>query len=627
MARENAWSINTTLRSPDRLQSYVSIAGEMQGRRKDLNFEKDFFFETIQRGLYQPNTKDSFWKEKIKDGPQENNDYIMTKDELLQLMSTVHYKNKSYDDDQDQIYAFRGRTAFAPLTNFGFVRNRDISGNVKLTPLGEVFIKEDQKHFENIYLRLFLKWQLDNPNESNGFNIKPFIATLKVIDGVNKEWVRLGNKAVGINRNELRAFIPTLVDYRNITTVVNEIIEYRQQVRSRPSRDQHQFEEEFLTNRVVEVFNLQAANEKTIQTKKNNLRDYADSAIRYFRETGMLYYRGEGYYIDIAPTRRKEAENIVNHFSASCDSFANSDEYIDYLSDINQPDLPWETTDNLKEIFDDIVSEFKTLNEDISSYTPSFNEQTINYSDQWKINDLKRAIDIVRSETRQMRYMQVMLEDQNFKDLKPLATAISELTKKRDRFSTYTQVTKPSIRLEWLFAESLLAIGQANSITPNYNTGDDGIPLYTAKGNVPDLMADYNDFNLIGEVTMLQSRDQWINEGQPVMRHLSDAVKLDPSKPTYGLFIAPSLHRDTLNTYFFGTKMNFEGTKLKLIPLTFNDYSLILSKIYSIRESGGVFTQKDFANLLENLNSAVDSADSSINWVQEIQKKIEEFIQ
>ena len=38
-------------------------------------------------------------------------------------------------------------------------------------------------------------------------------------------------------------------------------------------------------------------------SNKDNLKDYADNTIRYFRLTRFLFIRGGGYYIDLEPRR------------------------------------------------------------------------------------------------------------------------------------------------------------------------------------------------------------------------------------------------------------------------------------------------------------------------------------
>ncbi|MEH7276658.1 AlwI family type II restriction endonuclease [Neobacillus vireti] len=623
MARESVWSINTTLRSPDRLQGYIEIVRIMQGRTRNEEFEKDFFFETIRRGLYQPTSKDPAWKKRVNNFlPNEDNSYILTEDEVIELMSTVVYKNKSYQDDQFKIYAFRGRTAFSPLTNFGFVRNRDKDGKVALTPLGEAFSKGINT--ENMFLRMFLKWQLDNPTEKNGFNIKPFVATVKVIAGVNKRAEVLGLRQVGISFDEMKMFIPTLVNAKNIDQTIENIIEYRLKVKSMGGLNQEEFKQQFFTDFTEKLFNTKS--EDSLKTKKSNLRDYADSTIRYFRETGILYLRGGGRYIDLSPSRTREANFIAEEFSAEAESFKDVDAYIDYLSDTKTPELPWETYSQLESEYKNLFSTYDSLQRAISKIKPKAVTKVAYIEKFSDINMLADEVQSLRQHIRQSTRTLTMFKEDQFTKLKDISLAIEEMSGRTQSYRKFPEVQKPSVRLEWLFAESLVAIGSANLIKPNYNVGDDGLPLWTARGNVEDLFADYPDFQLVGEVTMMQGRDQWINEGQPVMRHVADRAN-QAAKQTYGLFLAPSLHRDTINTFFGNVKYPiFEGQTLAIIPLTLKNYARMIHKIYLIRDNGAPFTHHDLSKLLSALHKiATEKIDNSTQWVAAIDQYIESF--
>ena len=117
--------------------------------------------------------------------------------------------------------------------------------------------------------------------------------------------------------------------------------------------------------------------------------------------------------------------------------------------------------------------------------------------------------------------------------------------------------------LEKLSSLGLHALNDALKIQPNYPVGDDNEPTFTAPANTPDIECFYQSFNAICEVTMLTGRDQWYNEGQPVMRHLRDFENKHQDKDSYCLFIAPKMHRDTINTFWTAIKYEYEGRTQK----------------------------------------------------------------
>ena len=117
--------------------------------------------------------------------------------------------------------------------------------------------------------------------------------------------------------------------------------------------------------------------------------------------------------------------------------------------------------------------------------------------------------------------------------------------------------------------------------------GDDNEPTFTAPANTPDIECFYETHNAICEVTMLTGRDQWYNEGQPVMRHLRDFENKDTSKTSYCLFIAPKLHRDTVNTFWTSIKYEYEGRAQKIVPLSIGQFVQLLKALIAIKEQGG----------------------------------------
>ena len=106
---------------------------------------------------------------------------------------------------------------------------------------------------------------------------------------------------------------------------------------------------------MIRVFELDKNDEFNITKKINNLYDYGDSAIRYFRQTNLLYYRGAGRYIDLSPTRTVEIQKILETYDGSAKQFENLNTYLEYMADINQPILPWEDLESLEKVYINLI--------------------------------------------------------------------------------------------------------------------------------------------------------------------------------------------------------------------------------------------------------------------------------
>lgn len=178
------------------------------------------------------------------------------------------------------------------------------------------------------------------------------------------------------------------------------------------------------------------------------------------------------------------------------------------------------------------------------------------------------------------------------------------------------------ILLEKLSASGLQALNDAQKIQANYPVGDDNEPTFTAPANTPDIECFYESFNAICEVTMLQSRDQWYNEGQPVMRHLRNFEEEHSNKPTYCLFISPKLHRDTGNTFWNAIKYEYEGQKQKIIPLSISHFVLVLNTLLVVKEKKMFLAHSEILRLYDDILNSVDSFANAQDWVASIKNTI-----
>ncbi len=185
---------------------------------------------------------------------------------------------------------------------------------------------------------------------------------------------------------------------------------------------------------------------------------------------------------------------------------------------------------------------------------------------------------------------------------------------------------KPSIALEKWVNVALCIIDDAKQIKPNSPLGDDNEPTFTAPAKVPDIECFYDTFSAICEVTMLCGRDQWYNEGQPVMRHLRDFENSHSSSSNYCLFIAPRLHDDTINTFWISVKYEYQGARQKIIPITIGDLIVLLETVKIAKESGTKISQQELMKFYEKCTTTELITDSKA-WRNHISEQVCEFKQ
>lgn len=283
---------------------------------------------------------------------------------------------------------------------------------------------------------------------------------------------------------------------------------------------------------------------------------------------------------------------------------------------------PWDTQDKLKKIIESLRKEILELNKSLSKPLTLEKKLFEIKIESLKINELKPImadLRVLRRKVQEYINHTELAKADNFKEVIKNLQNIHGSDK-----SQSIELEHLTIELEHLTTLCLHAINDALKIQPNYPVGDDNRPTFTAPANVPDIECVYESFNMICEVTMLVSRSQWINEGQPVMRHLRD-FEIKNNDNYFCLFIAPRIHRDTFNTFSFSNKYEYEGEKQKIIPLSITQFLKILKRVLIKKVENKPITHTEFKELLLGLyDIAVDSKDVD-EWARKSNTILEKY--
>ena len=595
------WSITTTLRNPERLRNFLVVLKKLKNSAWDSDNQKKYQILLIQNRLY------GYGNHQFYDGlPQQAIGLIDDPSKEISFEQAEQIFNaKDYEDPP-----IRGRQSINPLKKFGFVIIE--GGRVKITDLGKLLLEEDFDLGE-IFFRSFLKWQIPNPDsrdyqDSAKYDIKPFIGTLHLINAVNQKEIARGNTAKGISKKEFSLFAPTLVHYRNIDSHAEKVIALRDKLsgqtkqRQRELFDAHkkQFANQFLG----------ADNKSATDKLLRNLHDYGDNAIRYFRLTRYIYIRGNGFYVDLEPRRSIEIGSLLAHDDAQSRHFDSRGDYLAYVSDFSEPRLPWETTEKYIEIIEGLVKETR-------EYESTLQKESAEIKNfrSMQIAGLQNYITELRV------YRQELQNEENHKK----SQAIEQINSYIQDLENIFDYEDRSILLEKLSALGLYALNDALKIQPNYPVGDDNEPTFTAPANTPDIECFYESFNAICEVTMLKSRDQWYNEGQSVMRHLRDFEEKHGDKPSYCLFIAPTMHRDTINTFWTAVRYEYEGRPQKIIPLSIDQFVSVLKALVQMKADKKFLQHAEILRLYGEILDSSESCSDSKEWIQDIPNAISKW--
>jgi hypothetical protein len=161
----------------------------------------------------------------------------------------------------------------------------------------------------------------------------------------------------GCSMLEFQLFVPSLTHFSLIEEYANRIVQFRYALHSKHGRERSSFEDSFTQQRVTEIFGTSVS----FATAKGDLKDYSDSAIRYFRMTDFVYKRGGNTHIDLAPDYRVEIERLLGWDSGRSQAFDFVQSYLDYLVDTSVPTLPWENPEDLRLIISETITMTRSL--------------------------------------------------------------------------------------------------------------------------------------------------------------------------------------------------------------------------------------------------------------------------
>ena len=583
------WNFSTSVRNPERLPEFLNVASKLEGKIWNKETQEVFQILLIQHRLYldSDNTQ-SFNKLSL-----EQQELLRNKEQEITFEQAKDiFKSKAYVGGGDM----RGRQSMNPLKKLGFIYAEN-NETIYITEIGKKLLN-NKISFEEALLESLLKYQLPNPitKGCSDWNSKPFISTLRLIKRVNEICEERNITVKGISFSEFGIFVLSLLNFNDIETTANELLNYRKGFENIKPNSFDSYRDFKLAQDTYKNNYIQKYLGKFNKPEKNT-KEYGDSMKRYLRQTKYIRFLGAygNQYIDLEPRRMIEIDSILETDSGECKNFS-KEEWLKYMGSYGSYELPFETIEKLSTILSSILDDISKLENKLSI--------------QHKIFDIPADKKDLKEMINQARNYRTLLQNKEIKydyslDLSKIDTAVSMLkdisVNKKDNL-----INKPSVELEKWVNIALNIINDAEEIKPNTPVGDDNEPTFTAPANVPDIECYYKNFSMVCEVTMLKNRDQWYNEGQPVMRHLREFENKHTTKPNYCLFVAPALHKDTLGTYWNAVKYEYDGFPQKIVPITINQLTEILSIVKELKISGRNICKENMLDLYERCTNLKD---------------------
>ena len=530
------YSISTTIRNPRRNTEFLEVLRDFNKKELTSNIKEEIYFELIRRGIYQVNNLNNNIKEKY----EEN--ILLTDSEILEIAKNNPQKTGNQGRLMTQIRALKD-TGLLTLTG-----KRNFP-QMEISHLGQKLLNHD--NIENVYSKAMIGLHAKNPQRKTIYNeSRPFLNLLFVINELNK---KIENNK-GILWHEFAFFVLPMKDC-NYKKATEEIIKYRNLYEKERNK-------EYLENYIYNIIGVNKIKFNSI------LKDYADDVYRKFNMTGLIYSHGFGekIYISFTPYYREKVKTILEEYKDyKFHNFNTTNEYMEYLNNIN---LPWENSDEIKKKI--IENQKETLNVEVDS------KDTLD-TQMEKLNNIynKRVFD---------HYVENIKKEKIIKEL-------IFLSRNKNEKSEFDDIPR-SARLEWLIAMLTAKIYGTQYVNPNLILDTNGIPKSFAPGGKADIEFNTEDLYCLIEVTLMRDYKQQLNsETTSIADHLNE---LNVNKNKCSLLIAPFIHHRVAKFFQF-TNMTEDTT---IVASTIEHY------INSIKSNT---CPKDFLLFIKNLKNLLSS--------------------
>ena len=347
----------------------------------------------------------------------------------------------------------------------------------------------------------------------------------------------------------------------------------------------------------------------------STFRDYADMNIRYLKATGMVQAKGKG--IILVPEKHMLAIQLSSEL-------VSTEPLLDIYKNLCKGSpLP---TDN-KEM---AINVLRDLLESAQNYGIRFSMEGRQLNTPAQINQVRYAIEEQISHKKEERYASQQADE--WEEIAAYMDLIAS-RKEKIRIDEDTELRIPRAEapayLEWSLWRAFLAIDSLINEpyqVRRFNVDQDFMPVSTAPGNGPDLIAEFNDRIVVIEVTLSESSRQEAMEGEPVRRHVADLMQ-QYDKPVVGLFIANRIDSNTAETFRIGAWYTRDDEKLELqiTPLTLQQFSDYFKAMFERGNTApdNIFQLLDVCHVYRNENKADGEAPA---WKRYINDTVQECI-
>ncbi len=460
-----------------------------------------------------------------------------------------------------------------------------------ITPFGEAFIKADTiPAMQECFLRSLVVEQYWLPDNSAHFS--PFRWILAIMLELEK---RTGSSE--LSRIEFGLWGHTTNPSYDVNEVVDHILDLRERRKKAPAK---------------RPFDKNEINErgKHYDKKSENFLDYCDMNMRYLRISGILQRKGRG--LIIVPSKHILAEALAKTTAST----------VPMLSELKAlttgAALPTDDIDIAKKVLADLMKQMKERH-------IVFDISDLPLNTAAEVNIARIRLEELLAQTDEINY--AADQKNKWKEISDYMSLLIKGGGKKEYDDDYViEVPKDETPayLEWTLWRAALAINHLVNMpyeVRGFRLDSDFLPVTAAGGGKGDLYCEYDKYMILTEVTMSTSSRQEAMEGEPVRRHVSDAV-LKYDKPVYGMFIAVKIDTNTAETFRHGVWYAKGDVQQRLIilPITLEQFRDFFVNLFRTNQAKP-------EKLVELINTCVDKRDDmeAPEWKSYIESTVHRF--
>ncbi|RPE12761.1 AlwI family type II restriction endonuclease [Chitinophaga lutea] len=573
------WNIgNTTVRNPNRIESALRV------------FEEEGFSGHVKGSEAEARLHLMLREKQVLEFDGEPSDWNGRK------WRAAFYQLGFISFERYAIGALR----YEPDAFFRQIRTPGVTLPFQLTPAGEKLVADiSVPEIEDIYTRQLVCYELPNALEGRfppGAKMKPFILFLQVLKRLQD------NGKAGLSKYETGLF---LQPFRNHTAtlpdeIYGEILHFRKEAAAcRNSQDREALETRY-----------EAQLQQRVGIKPQSvLSDYSDTTFRYFSLSGLLMRIGSTIVI------RTNKRNFVDTLLQTEPHFQFQADPLQYFRHFYNNTYPIPTDDTAVALHE--ISELRrgVRNPDspvlqqaavLTATTPAEQIQATRYA-------------LIEYHNRE-READYALEQQSETSIHEIIAYLRKLN--GERFPGAPEIDDKPAYFEWAVWRSFLAINDIRCAvheTRRFPVDHDFKPRNTAPGGGADVIFEFEEYVLMIEVTLTANSRQMATESEPVRRHAVQCQQQYGEKPVYGLFIAPQVDNNVVETFRSGTWYSGDVEYVSnVVPMNLPDFTGVIARLLT-----GRFTNAQFKRLLDScLTGRTERAPV---WQQHIRAEIAQW--